>query len=507
MKPFQPFALLRTTLLTVTALLTFSCDEEGLGVVVEKPDTNGNEHQYVNNWIKENMDIYYYWTDNIPKTTNKKLSPDKYFDSLLYKFDPEKAPDGDRFSWIQDDYTELQDNLSGVVAREIGFEYRLYLYQQGSDLVVGQIAYVKKGTPAETAGLKRGMWFNKINGEALTTTNYGKLMSISATSFSIGLLAETYDDAGQFTGLRTGDELTINTLSNYAEHPLYLDTVYTLDDQTRVGYLVYHFFAPDKGDETLAYDRAVNQAFGRFKAAGINHLVVDLRYNSGGYSSSGTYLASNIVPGLSEHNVYTYYRYNTELTNYYISQLGTKALNTYFTTAIKRSNGLVVEALNPIGDQLDGFYVLTGEYTASASEQLINGLKAYRDVVLIGETTYGKNVASISIYEENDPKNKWGMQPIVAKFFNKNGQSDFTAGFAPDYPVDDTGGVGLKALGDTHEALLSTALALIQGRTPAAPALRSTRLSPSELPSPATRHRGLIIDNGPEKFQKIAHIQ
>lgn len=485
-------------MLSLIVIVGFSCDETGT--------EEENEHQYVNDWIKENMDVYYYWTNKLPASSDKSLSPDRYFKSLLYTFNKQSAPDGDRFSWIQDDYKSLVDGLSGIVAQEIGFDYRLYLFQEGSDAVVGQITYVKKGTSAERAGLKRGMWFDKINDVTLTTTNYNAALTIQASSYTIRLMDEQYNEQNRFTGFTAGNTLTLNTQSDYAEHPLYLDTVYTLDEQTKVGYLVYHFFAPDNGDESLAYDRAVNSAFARFKAAGIKHLVLDLRYNSGGYSSSGTNLASLIVPTLDEENIFTYYLYNDALTTYYKNRFGDNSLNTYFTTAI-RSNNQVIEALNPIGSELDGFYVLTGEYTASASEQLINGLKAYRNVVLIGDTTYGKNVASISIYEENDPKNTWGMQPIVAKFFNKDGESDFTAGFAPDYRVGDMGTLGVRALGDIQETMLSTALSLIRGQIPSAPALRSSRLQAKQIPAPGAWHRGLIIDNGPEIPSKIAHIR
>jgi len=494
MNRFRALAVSPVLLFGVLLLIT-SCKDE-----------TENEHQYVNDWIWDNMQTYYYWTDKLPAESDKTLTPDAYFESLLYTYDATTQPDGDRFSWIQDDYQSLQDGLSGIVEQEIGFDYRLYLLEQGSDNVVGQITYVKKGTSAEQTGIKRGMWFDKVNNVQLTTSNYRQAMSIYTSSYTLSLLNEGYDDMGRFTGFESGPTLELSTQADYAEHPVYLDTVYTLDDQTKVGYLVYNFFAPDNGDGNLGYDKAVNQAFYRFKNHGITHLVLDLRYNSGGYSSSGTYLASMIVPVLRDINVYTYYRYNEALTNYYTERYGENSLKTFFTTAIKKE-GQVVESLNAIGQNLQGFYVLTGEYTASASEQLINGLKAYREVVLIGDQTYGKNVASISIYEENDPKNTWGLQPIVAKFFNKNGQSDFTAGFTPNYQVDDMGGLGVKQLGDQEEALLGTALTLIRGQVPDAPALRSSGLQPKQIPSAGVLQRGLIIDNGPEFPLKIAHIQ
>jgi hypothetical protein len=78
------------------------------------------------------------------------------------------------------------------------------------------------------------------------------------------------------------------------------------------------------------------------------------------------------------------------------------------------------------------------------------------DVFLIGATTAGKNVGSTTIYEANDPKNKWGMQPIIVKSFNSLDQSDYGNGFTPNI-VDADNGAQLP-LGDTGEKLLSLAI-------------------------------------------------
>jgi len=381
----------------------------GLGAVSCKQDEE-DSNAYINDWIQENMDFYYLWNDKMPSNLDKTVSPDVYFKSLLYTYDATLAPDGDRFSWIQKDWTELVNYLSGVVEREIGFDYRLYLLSEDSENLVGQVSYVKKGTPAERAGIRRGMWFNGINGTILTVSNYEKTLTVTSEQVKLDLLSEVYESNGQFSGLSPKDAITFNTVASYAESPLYLDTIYTVGTQ-KVGYLVYNFFAPDAGDESLAYDKAVNQAVGLMKAAGVTHLVLDLRYNSGGYASSGVHLASMLVPTLSDSTLFSYYRFNSVFTTYLTEKYGEDYVNNYFTTWIMQDDQRV-EPINALGDQLQGLYVITGLATASASEQLINGLKAYRSVVLIGETTYGKNMASISIYEEDDPKNTWGMQPI-----------------------------------------------------------------------------------------------
>jgi len=107
-------------------------------------------------------------------------------------------------------------------------------------------------------------------------------------------------------------------------------------------------------------------------------------------------------------------------------------------------------------------YILTGSRSASASELLINGLRPYMDVFLIGNKTVGKNVGSISLYEENDAKNTWGMQPIVTKSFNSLDQSDYDNGFNPQI-LDADNSLFLYPLGDPRERLLNRALKEITG--------------------------------------------
>jgi C-terminal processing protease CtpA/Prc len=86
------------------------------------------------------------------------------------------------------------------------------------------------------------------------------------------------------------------------------------------------------------------------------------------------------------------------------------------------------------------------------------------DVILVGDITYGKNVASITIYEEDDPDNKWGMQPIIMKMSNAAGFSDYGNGFIPDIEISELDeGLNIKQLGDTNELLLKTTINLISG--------------------------------------------
>ena len=426
-------------LLSLPLFIFSSCSSDDDGIT--KPDPKSPT--YVNDWIYEQMGMYYLWNETLPANPDKSLSPDKFFDTLLNK--------SDRFSWIQDNYLDLMSSLSGVSSGDIGFEYVGYLISEGSDLVVGQIAYVKPNTPAQSAGLKRGDLFTKVDGVALTTTNWRALLSGQNSTAQI-----TFVDS-EFVNQTNK---TIGKISKYAENPVYMDSTYTVGNK-KIGYLVYNFFANDNGSGDRQYDLQLNKVFAGFKSKGITDLVLDLRYNSGGSMLSGVILSSLIVPDLSTDKVFSSVQFNSLYQAAYVKKYGAGSLTDKFMDKIE-VNKTKQEKLNNPGT-IKSLYVLTSGWTASASEMLINGLKPYMNVYLIGTTTVGKNVGSYTIYdEENSSTNKWGMQPIVLKYFNSNGTSDFEKGFIPDEELNDNN-IHKSALGDLQEVMLQTAIQKITG--------------------------------------------
>ena len=426
-------------LLSLPLFIFSSCSSDDDGIT--KPDPKSPT--YVNDWIYEQMGMYYLWNETLPANPDKSLSPDKFFDTLLNK--------SDRFSWIQDNYLDLMSSLSGVSSGDIGFEYVGYLISEGSDLVVGQIAYVKPNTPAQSAGLKRGDLFTKVDGVALTTTNWRALLSGQNSTAQI-----TFVDS-EFVNQTNK---TIGKISKYAENPVYMDSTYTVGNK-KIGYLVYNFFANDNGSGDRQYDLQLNKVFAGFKSKGITDLVLDLRYNSGGSMLSGVILSSLIVPDLSTDKVFSSVQFNSLYQAAYVKKYGAGSLTDKFMDKIEVSKTKQEKLNNP--GTIKSLYVLTSGWTASASEMLINGLKPYMNVYLIGTTTVGKNVGSYTIYdEENSSTNKWGMQPIVLKYFNSNGTSDFEKGFIPDEELNDNN-IHKSALGDLQEVMLQTAIQKITG--------------------------------------------
>ena len=430
------FSLILLTLFSFTIAIT-SCKKDS-----NTPPAAPKQSAYVEDWIYSNMKYWYFWTSQMPTNPDTTLQPSPFFSSLLYR-----ATDGDRFSWIEPDYTTLINQLNGVNT-EAGFDFKLYLQSSTSTNVIGQITYIKKGSPAETAGLMRGDIFYKINGTQITTTNYQTLLTATSSPFTVNVQRYNTD-----TQALISDQLYSLVPVKLAENPVLMDSVYTFPVSGRkVGYLVYNFFSPGVGTSTV-YDQEVDNIFATFKASGVNEVVLDLRFNGGGAISSAINLASSLVPAYTTDKIFVNFQYNNQVQSDIINDpnYGVAYLHQKFIA--KASN---------IGANLSRIFVLTSKGTASASELIINGLRPYITVTTIGDTTYGKNVGSITITDTKNTSNTWGMQPIVLKLTNSDGFSDYTNGFAPDptnLVLDNH--FYLRPLGDIQEPLLNKALSTI----------------------------------------------
>ncbi|MDR1180554.1 MAG: hypothetical protein LBL13_01045 [Bacteroidales bacterium] len=424
-----------------------SCDRDNGGKAADNPNKDVNE------WILKNMKLYYLWETHLPSKTDKTLSPSDYFESLLYR-------PVDRFSWIQENYLELLNSLSGV-STEAGYDYNLLRMSQNSSEVIGYITYIKPGTPAEAAGLMRGSYFHKINGTQITVDNYSSLTKQTSKYHTLGI---SEISGNTIIGVNS---VALDVIENYPENPILLDTVYNMSNK-KIGYFVYNFFARDRGDGSVSYEKELNDLFYRFKSERIDELIVDLRYNSGGAVITAEALAS-MISGQSENHIFYVQEYNRIINQELSREYGNDYNKTYFIKNIEKYNGSgqVTERV-PINSLsgLPALYCIVSERSASASELLINGLRPYMNVVLIGGTTAGKNVGSITIYETDPVKqedNKWGMQPIILKLSNADNFSEYGDGFVPDREIYEHNTDIIRQLGDTEELLLHATINKIFG--------------------------------------------
>lgn len=419
-------------ILLALVMVPLACDKN------DPTPAGPNEH--VNSWIFENMEYWYFWSDNMPLAPNKSLEPEPFFESLINS--------QDRFSWIQENYTELLNSLRGV-SKEAGFEFGLYRQSADNNSIIMQVFYIKPASPAEAAGLKRGDVVTHINSTSLTVDNYQSLLGQMSDSHSL-----TYT-ALDINSKTFGSAKTITLVPvEYAEDPNFLNKVFTYGDR-KIGYYVYNLFSEGPAANDKTYTTKMDAIFTGFKSSGITDLIIDLRFNSGGAETASQNLASLIAKNVTSTTVFAKHLYNEKVTEDIIN---TPTLGEGFLSA-----PFLIKSQN-VGSQLreSRVYILTGTRTASASELIINSLKPFMDVFLIGSTTVGKNVGSISLYDDKDPENTWGIQPIVTKMLNASNQSDYSNGFNPQI-MDADNSLFLYPLGDVRETLLNRALKQITG--------------------------------------------
>lgn len=417
----------------------------------------GVANQTINNWIFENMNVYYLWGDKMAtKTaTNMQLSPDKYFESLLYQYGTV-----DRFSWIEEDAEALVASLQGVT-KAAGITYSTLEASPGSSALVFAIRYTIKDSPADKAGLKRGDIITKVNGVEISKDNYQSMMIPEALVLTLGEITS----AGVVSTSKT---VSVNkaVIQNY---PVHFSSVIDLGIK-KVGYIVYNQFVPgitSNGSTNTRFDDELRSIFADFKTKGVNELVLDLRYNGGGYISSSDVLSSLIVKNLKPGTLM-----NKQVWSANARKLFNVAESEYETNWINESSNL---------GSLDRVFILTSRGTASASELVINNLKPFMDVVLIGNNTYGKDVGSVTIDDSrNKYRWKWGLQPIVLRTVNALGEANYGTvdGFTPTYKVNDNV-IPFHPFGDPNETLLKVALEKIGGSSVVAKArLGSTMVLP-----------------------------
>ncbi|MDD4729197.1 MAG: S41 family peptidase [Dysgonamonadaceae bacterium] len=457
------------SLLSIALLLIFiatSCSEDE--IIFERDDKpkeeskeNEENNEYVNEWIYENMLVYYLWNNDIPDKPDFSNNPKQFFESILS--DKDKTKEGRRFSWIQENYLELSNSLSGVKSDEIGFEYEFVWADEAQTHVYALVTYPKIGSDAYNKGIDRGRYITRIDGKKITVSNRYSLFT--------GTGSRNLTMADWIDGKLIPDDkvISVRMEENFAENPVYLDSVYTIDDK-KIGYLVYNFFATGKDDDSHEYDILLMNTLSKIQEKGgpeMKEMVLDLRYNSGGAVSTAVALASALVKDRDTTNVLVNVKYNNLLDEVYKKDDANYNKDFFIDKIFKSkrvNNKIVKEFIADIPSlDLSKLYVLVSRNTASASELVINGLKPYMDVVLIGETTYGKNVGSITISKKNDPKNKWGMQPIVAEYKNSAGDSELD-GFTPDYEVNELETPLLVEFGNIEDPLLSKAIEQITGK-------------------------------------------
>lgn len=465
-----------TFLMPLIFLLVGCSDDNDNGA----PDTPGtlSDNAYVNKWIYKKMDEWYLWRDQMPKESalNMESAPETFFESLLYKKEWPKRSDYffSRIESSHDDLLKTASLESPASKSSMGFEYLISYADGSASKLEFIVTYVYPKTDAEEKGMKRGDIILSVNDKMITVDNYSTILTGSR---NYNFYITNYADSKSFY-------LVVTPTLNYEENPIFIDKIYVKSGHT-IGYLAYNSFTP-KDLVSREYDVELLNKLANFKSKGVTDVVLDLRYNGGGYLSSAQALASALVPDLKTSNIMDIMNYNSVKQAELDKLSDTNALKIsymydYFVDAIYSNSNKKLADVPALGNQLKSLYIIGTGYTASASELIINALKPYyseasKTLKVIGEMTVGKNVGSFAIYEDDDNRNAYVLWPISFKIYNKNKQSDYENGLRPDIFVAETGYLtrqGWKDLGNTEEILFSVAIADITGVKTDSTVLRS----------------------------------
>jgi len=394
--------------------------------------------------LKDSVYLYtkevYLWQDVIPPYN--QFNPRQYKGSTELESAQDvmngirKLQPLDRFSFVttQEESAGLQTGQD----QDFGFFVKAASIDKAEpvDSVVWFVSYAYAQSSAGQAGVQRGWYINKINGT-----------SIGYDQYSVDILNNVFFGTPTSASFEfrkpDGTTTTANlTKTNFTANSVLYKTVLNTGTN-KVGYLVFNqFFGQPSRDE-------LGQAFTYFQGQGINDLVVDLRYNPGGSVETEDTL-SNLIAPLSANNQTMYqYIFNPTLQNNQHQLIRNKlGYGDIFSPAANTVKFEKAGSLN----LSRVFFIVTGN-TASASELLINNLKPYMNVKLIGDTTYGKPVGFFTI-----PIYNYDIYPISFKTVNSAGNADYYSGFAPDKQTYD--GVD-KNWGDITEPSLAAALEYI----------------------------------------------
>ncbi len=381
-------------------------------------------------WIRAYVDEAYLWFDRVPNVDaslaaysnegNVYASLRSYFRDLTVN-----ALVEDKFSFT---LPTRQWRLLAEQGVTVGYGIEFSVISATVPRVL-RIAYVEPGSSAAAAGLRRGDQVRAVNGVDINDATQAGIDAINAGIFPSTAGSNT------FTFVRNGTLLpTVSLLAgNVTSTPVPTTLVQNVGG-ARIGYMVFN-------DHIRTAEQQLVTSFNTFAAQGINDLVLDLRYNGGGFLFLASQVAYMVAgPARTANKTFERLQYNSKRS----AETNSANSLTPFFNATTTSQSLPSLNLNRV-------WVLAGPDTCSASEAIVNGLRGVGvQVNIIGGTTCGKPHGFTA-------KDNCGVSyfPIEFKGVNDVGFGDYEAGFAPTCAAADDYS---RERGDPNEGLFAAAM-------------------------------------------------
>ena len=343
-----------------------------------------DQNQRFFNYMKED----YFWADQLQDSIDPEA-----FDDVYAVLEELRVPE-DRYSYIltEEEYEQLFVN-----ATYFGFGFSM---EQISDTRV-KVRFVYNDSPAATAGVERADELIAIDdvpvAELLANGEFDDALGPNEEGLSRKLTWEKPDGTEQ-TDVLSKVEVETNTVMGAQTT--------ALDNGETAGYFTLDSFINRTGSD-------LNEAFNLFASEGVDHLIIDVRYNGGGLiryaNQTSSQAAGNNVLG----ETFLTYRFNEQNSD------KNESLQFRLVDGTQQLN-------------LDTVYVLTTGSSCSSSEIIINSLKPYVNVVTIGGNTCGKPVGQ-------QPEQLCDKVTFAINFetVNAEGEGKYYNGLAPTCEIED----------------------------------------------------------------------
>ena len=425
------------------------------------------EQSFVRAYLQEN----YLWYQEMPASlvVPPAYTQATYQDGMSSWFrdllSPQKNANGarkDRFSFAMPTADWKAQSQAGAVSG-YGVDLGVLKSEVPRDV---RVTLVTPGTPAERLNVARGdrlLWVVTAAGKRIDVVNTEVQEEVDELNRVLFKANEGENTGFEFRPVEGGEKNRAVELSagQYTAPPVQTTRVIDGVGGAKVGYVLFNGF-------NLLAEAQLVKAVTEMQGQQVQDVVVDLRYNGGGYLYQSAQLAYMLSDtSLTQGKVFERLQYNDK------RRRETEASQSQMrfmsqTTGTEGTGTKAGQSLPNLG--LKRVYVLTSASTCSASESLINGLRGVDvEVVQIGNTTCGKPYGFTA-------KDNCGMSyfPIEFDGVNDKGVGGFDAGFAPNCMVADD---VTHQLGDVKESLLAAALHYRQhGSCPASSTVQGKQL-------------------------------
>jgi C-terminal processing protease CtpA/Prc len=388
---------IRSTFLTaaatcVPALVTACGGDGGGGGVVPGTCSATNQKQFV-------FDVTQDWYLFQPATVN----PGDYTtaQALLDAMTATARAQGrDRFfSYLT---TPAADDSFLGEGQFIGFGFRTSI--QGNRLLLPD---VYEGSPAAQGGLERGAEITAVD----SGTGFVPMATILATDPNLeqafGPATEGVQRGLRFVlpGGQPTEAVFTKRIVTIPPVPAGGVAILTLpsNPSVQVGYLNLRTFISTA-------ETPLRNAYAQFRAQGIQNFIVDFRYNGGGLIRIADLVGDLNALGRSQNDVFENMRFNAR-----------KSSNDSVRRFIPQP-----QSVGPVRIA----FVTTGG-TASASELVINSMKPWVEVAIVGSNTYGKPVGQ-SAFDLTGCDLR--LRLVTFKVTNADEEGDYFDGLAPTLP-------------------------------------------------------------------------